>query len=80
MAEVRIEQKSTLMNVLSIVGFIIIVGIGIWGAINAVRLAPSLFANIGNPFGGAGTKLTLSLPTSAAQIGSPFLSSEDSLC
>jgi hypothetical protein len=70
--EVTIEKKSTLMNVLSIVGFIIIVGIGIWGAINAVRLAPSLFSTIGNPFASASTKLTLKLPTSPVQSGTPF--------
>jgi hypothetical protein len=60
------EQKPSLVkNILTIFAFIIIVIVGVWGAVNVVRLAPSLFSALISPFSKSDTELLLSAPEEA---------------
>ncbi|MEK7628836.1 MAG: CARDB domain-containing protein [Patescibacteria group bacterium] len=37
-------------NIIAIIGFVVVVAIGLWGAVSAVRLAPKMFAVISDSF------------------------------
>lgn len=60
-------------NIIAVIGFIVIIAIGIWGAIAAVRLAPRMFETIGGTFKNSDSEIELSLPSSNLRSGEPFV-------
>ncbi len=68
----------TFGNIATIVVFIIIITIGLWGAISAVRLAPKIFSSISSTFAGT-SGIEVSVPTAEVKSGEVFtLSWKDS--
>ncbi len=68
------EEKrfGALGNILAIAGFIIIIAIGLWGAINAVRFAPRIFSILAAPFSAQDRTLTITLPSERLESYIPF--------
>jgi hypothetical protein len=64
--------KSKLTGVLAIVGFIVIIAIGIWGAVNAVRLAPNMFSTLASPFDRVSNEIDVNVPSSSVNSNEPF--------
>lgn len=60
-------------NIIAIVGFVVIIAIGLWGAIAAVRLAPHLFETIASTFRSSDSSIELSLPASGIRSGEQFV-------
>lgn len=56
-------------SIIAIVGFIIIIAIALWGAVNAVRLAPSFFGTLASPF--SKKSITITAPKEA-RAGEPI--------
>ena len=61
---------STVGNIIAVIGFVIVIAIGIWGAVAAVRLAPRMFENIAATFRGE-SAIEVALPSSV-KSGEPF--------
>ncbi|MBI4068311.1 hypothetical protein HY413_02800 [Candidatus Kaiserbacteria bacterium] len=69
----------TFGNIATIVVFIIIITIGLWGAISAVRLAPTIFSSISDTFTGT-PGIEVSIPSTEVRSGEVFtLSWQDSV-
>ncbi|PIR86426.1 hypothetical protein COU13_00985 [Candidatus Kaiserbacteria bacterium CG10_big_fil_rev_8_21_14_0_10_43_70] len=66
------NKKSKLTSILAIVGFIVIIAIGIWGAINAVRLAPQVFSTLASPFDRVSDEIDIRVPSSSINSNTPF--------
>lgn len=62
------KERSAIGTVLGIVAFTIIIIVGLWGAVNAVRLVPNVFSGIVHWFGGE-PELTLSLNQTSIDSG-----------
>lgn len=60
-------------NIIAVIGFIVVIAIGIWGTIAAVRLAPRMFETISGTFKNSDPAIELSLPSSNLHSGEPFV-------
>jgi len=61
----------TFGNIATVVVFVIIITIGLWGAISAVRLAPSIFSSISGTFAGT-PGIEVSTPNTEVKSGEVF--------
>jgi hypothetical protein len=68
----KVSGKNKLTSVLAIVGFIVIIAIGIWGAVNAVKLAPQMFSTLASPFDKISSDIDLNVPKSSINSNEPF--------
>ncbi len=68
------QEKSggTLGNVITIIIFIAVITVALWGAISAVRLAPRLFNAISNTFTGGSSSIEFSVPSVEVRSGEVF--------
>lgn len=66
-----VRRSGVLGNILAIFVFLVVIGIGIWGAVTAFRLAPSMFSLIRSPFSASET-LTITAPTASVIEGDKF--------
>ena len=72
MSENESKKRSKLTSILAIVGFIVIIAIGIWGAINAIRLAPQMFSTLASPFNTVSDKIDIEIPSASVTSHTPF--------
>ena len=61
----------TFGNIITIIVFVIIITIGLWGAISAVRLAPRIFGSISETITG-NRPIAVTLPSAEVKSGEPF--------
>lgn len=61
--------RGTFGNIIAIIGFILIIAIGLWGATMAVRLAPRMLSSIADTFRGSSNSIEVSVPSSEIKSG-----------
>jgi len=69
------EEKTgsgTFTSILALLGFIVIIAIGIWGAFNAAKLAPGIFGAFKSPFNSIDPEIIITLPSTTAVSGEPL--------
>jgi len=72
MSENENGKRNKLTSILAIVGFIVIIAIGIWGAVNAIRLAPQMFSTLASPFSRVSDEIDIQVPSSSINSNTPF--------
>lgn len=66
------EKRSGLTtNIFAIVGFIIIIALGIWGAVSAVRFAPSIFSSVSSLVATIDTEIDIEMLGASNPSGEP---------
>jgi len=72
MSEKETGKRSKLTSILAIVGFIVIIAVGIWGAVNAIRLTPQMFSTLASPFDRVSDKIEIHIPNASVNSHAPF--------